>query len=251
MSRAAAGPSVSYERIAHCYEQVRGGDERARSLGQAVAEWLPAAALVADVGVGTGIVAGVLRGLGFAVAGFDLSPGMLAQAAERFPGAVARADAVALPLRDASVDAVVFVWVLHHVSDPGAAFGEAGRVLRRGGRIVAVSGAPEPRSDEMSALFQGLDTLRPERSLPVKLTEAASDAGLHVVGEAWATMEFDVSPVALAQQIEDRLYAPLWDLDDARWSSVVQPILDGLRSLDEPDEPRHRVARHPLYAFAP
>ena len=44
----------------------------------------------------------------------------------------------ALPLADASLDAVTCVLVLHHVPAPGDALAEAHRVLRPGGRLLVV-----------------------------------------------------------------------------------------------------------------
>jgi SAM-dependent methyltransferase len=46
-------------------------------------------------------------------------------------------DAMALPLEDSTVDAVLLAQVLEHVADPAALLGEAARVLRAGGTVVA------------------------------------------------------------------------------------------------------------------
>jgi SAM-dependent methyltransferase len=48
------------------------------------------------------------------------------------------ADASRLPLRDASVDGIAALDLVHHLARPGAFFGEAARVLRPGGRLAAV-----------------------------------------------------------------------------------------------------------------
>lgn len=48
------------------------------------------------------------------------------------------ADAGRLPLRSASVEAVVGLDVIHHLGDPGRFLGEAARVLKAGGRLAAV-----------------------------------------------------------------------------------------------------------------
>lgn len=48
------------------------------------------------------------------------------------------ADAGRLPARDASVDAVLGLDVLHHLPDPAAFFRDSARVLRPGGRIALV-----------------------------------------------------------------------------------------------------------------
>lgn len=70
---------------------------------------------------------------------------------------VLRAPAERLPLPDASVDAVVTTLVLCTVDDPGAALAEAIRVLRPGGRLLAIEHVRSP--DPAQARFQ--DLVRP------------------------------------------------------------------------------------------
>ena len=62
-------------------------------------------------------------------------------------------------------------------------------------------------------------------------------------------LEFEQSPNEQAQLIVDRQYAPLWELDDARWRTVVQPVIDRLRMLPHPDVARARVLRQPYRVF--
>lgn len=45
------------------------------------------------------------------------------------------ADAQVLPLKDRSCDLVIFLGILHHLSDQYASLSEAGRILKSGGRI--------------------------------------------------------------------------------------------------------------------
>lgn len=94
-------------------------------------------ATVVDVGAGTGAVVPALRAAsphGHVVA-LDPSAQMLRVAQERTDAFVAMADALALPVRGDSADAVLFAFVLFHTEDPAAALGEAARVLRPGGTV--------------------------------------------------------------------------------------------------------------------
>jgi len=86
-----------------------------------------------DVGGGTGNYAAALRSEGWQPVVCDRSPDMLARAAAKGLETV-EADAVALPLEDASFDAVICVSMLHHVDDRPRALAEQRRVLRPGGR---------------------------------------------------------------------------------------------------------------------
>jgi ubiquinone/menaquinone biosynthesis C-methylase UbiE len=72
----------------------------------------------------------------------DLSPSMLERARARAEKRgldnvdFVRAPATDIPLPDASADLFVLFWGLHCFDDPGAAIGEAARIVAPGGRLV-------------------------------------------------------------------------------------------------------------------
>jgi ubiquinone/menaquinone biosynthesis C-methylase UbiE len=103
---------------------------------------LPAGARVLEVGCGTGGLWAANAGRvppGWRLLLSDLSPGMLRVALERVgvPGMVA--DAAALPLPDACLDAVIANHMLYHVRDRARALAGIRRVLRPGGRLYATT----------------------------------------------------------------------------------------------------------------
>jgi SAM-dependent methyltransferase len=109
--------------------------------------WLapPGAARVADVGAGTGKLTGPLLGLGLQVVAVEPDPAMLAVLRREHPAAVPYlAGADALPIPDASVDAVLagqaWHWFPHE-----RAIAEVRRVLRPGGWLGLVWNGPDPR----------------------------------------------------------------------------------------------------------
>jgi arsenite methyltransferase len=109
-------------------------------------EWLsiPQDGIVLDVGCGPGdVTASLARAIGRSglALGLDPSEAMLARAVRAHAGlqiGFLRADAQRLPLRDATVDAVVSIAVLQHIPDPAAALAEMTRVLRPGGRLAVM-----------------------------------------------------------------------------------------------------------------
>ncbi|MCJ2554861.1 MAG: class I SAM-dependent methyltransferase [Candidatus Thermoplasmatota archaeon] len=88
-----------------------------------------------DVACGPGYAAREARGLGADPMGVDFSAEMVRLARERNPEIEFRqGDAQALEMDDSSFDAVVMNFGVLHLPDPEAAFSEAHRVLRSGGR---------------------------------------------------------------------------------------------------------------------
>ena len=94
-----------------------------------------------DIGCGTGVQSASLRALGWQVTGVDISEDMLRRARERDLEVIA-AEATALPIEDASYDAVVSLWTHTDFDDFEAAVAEAARVLRPGGPLVYAGAHP-------------------------------------------------------------------------------------------------------------
>lgn len=93
---------------------------------------------IADIGCGPGAFAAALVARGAQVTAIDSARAMLDAVAARGLGCeLVEADALALPLADASHDAACLVQVLEYVDDPVAALREAARVVRPGGLVLA------------------------------------------------------------------------------------------------------------------
>ena len=104
--------------------------------------------LVLDVACGTGDFCRELEKAGHRVVGVDFSMGMLQVARTRAP--LLQADALQLPLRDASVDAVTCGFALRNVTDVGDLFDELARVVQPAGRIALLE-VSQPRSRVLRA----------------------------------------------------------------------------------------------------
>ena len=93
---------------------------------------------VVDLGAGTGILTRTLLELGHEVVPVEPDPAMRERLAAASPGLIPLAgSAEAIPLPDASVDAVV-AGQAYHWFDPEPAHAEAARVVRPGGRFAAI-----------------------------------------------------------------------------------------------------------------
>jgi ubiquinone/menaquinone biosynthesis C-methylase UbiE len=98
-----------------------------------------------DVGAGTGFLSFILDDMGIDVTGLDLSRGMITRAREvsrrdRTDLEQCQGDAESLPFRSSSFDMVASRHLLWTLPDPGIALAEWMRVLRPGGRILAIDG---------------------------------------------------------------------------------------------------------------
>ena len=118
------------------YKEVTGPDAR-ELLFSAVAEVSPGRVL--EVGCGEGELAErLMKDLGTGVVALDQSPRMVELTRAR--GVDARVgDVQELPFPDESFDAAVAAWMLYHVPALDLALDELARILKPGGRLVAVT----------------------------------------------------------------------------------------------------------------
>jgi SAM-dependent methyltransferase len=198
-----------------------------------------------DVGCGSGLALQLAAERGAEVAGIDVSPGLLAIARERLPGADLReGDMESLPWEDDRFDAVTGVNAFQFAGDPRAALREAARVLRPGGRVVASLFAAPERSQGTVAHHAMQALIPPEQagdhapyalSAPGNLEAAMEAAGLTVVadGEVGCSWRY--------ASMDDAVHALLCSAGGARAveaagePTVRSALGDALAPFERPD----------------
>jgi ubiquinone/menaquinone biosynthesis C-methylase UbiE len=239
--------SVSFDPIAARYDATRGGEARGRVIADILRPWLPADGPIVEIGVGTAVVASAADGA--PVIGLDLSPAMLDIAAQRFGGPLVQADAGAIPLRSGTVAAVSAVWVLHLVGDRSAVVAECHRILRPGGRLLAVVADESRRVTEPAVL----DLERRFRRRGDDLGELEPRAAAAGFGAAQVqpitAFGRSMTPGELADQIEQRTWSWLWEVPAEAWATEVVPVIEALRRDPDPDRPRPHQIAHQLVVW--
>lgn len=117
------------------YADARGVDPKAAAI-ELLLERAPDRVL--EVGCGRGDVAERIAAHGVELTALDSSERMVELTRARGVDAVV-GDAAALPFGDGEFDAVLAAWMLYHLPDLDAGLAELRRVLRPGGRLVAVT----------------------------------------------------------------------------------------------------------------
>ncbi|HEX6843783.1 MAG TPA: class I SAM-dependent methyltransferase [Actinomycetota bacterium] len=161
-----AGGSVSFDRAAAYYDATRGRTpEGVEAETLTLVEALRGHGPVLEIGVGTGQIAIPVARAGVPVIGLDVSAAMLGvlvdKAGGRPPFPLLRGDATALPVRDLSMGAAMFRWVLHLIPSWPDAVAELVRVVRPGGVVLALLGGasegPRGEIQERFAVATGVD----------------------------------------------------------------------------------------------
>ena len=236
---AAAGDSVSFDRAATYYDATRGLPPE---VGDRVAARIEAAARPGarflEIGVGTGRIAFPLQRRGCWVAGVDLSAAMMAAYRDKAAAAglpaprLLRGDATRLPLRDAGVDVVIEVHVLHLVAGWRQAITEIRRVLAPGGTVVLGWGpGPLPRANSpRDALQRRMRELTAAAaSIPEwvglgdprqKLAALADLGGVEerLGGETWLTEE---TWAAALDEVDGRIFSYAWRVPEDLWRAAA------------------------------
>ena len=111
--------------------------EKARVMHSVIGSELDSAALIADVGSGSGLLKRELEKITQRVIfGFELDAEALV---ERTRTCIA--DGTRLPLPDSSFDLLILNHVYEHVRDPRKLFGEAARIVKLGGIVYVTAGS--------------------------------------------------------------------------------------------------------------
>ena len=112
---------------------------------------LPSTWVIGDLGCGTGALLPRLAPIVSLVIGVDASEEMLASAGDRVRSLenveLRHGSLEKLPLDADSLDAAVFMLVLHHLPHPAAALAEAARALKPCGRVLIVDMTPHEREE--------------------------------------------------------------------------------------------------------
>ncbi|HJV03875.1 MAG TPA: hypothetical protein VJ868_01305, partial [Actinomycetota bacterium] len=105
--------------------------------------------------------------------------------------------------------------------------------------VVPAYRQDEDTGDRIGRVFQEMwDQLDPEgirRDDEPRLRSLAPAAGLRVE-HAFRAPDLlrRESPATLIRNIEERVFSILWDVDDVRWRRHVEPVLEELRSMPDP-----------------
>jgi SAM-dependent methyltransferase len=164
---------------------------------------------VLDLGTGTGTAAGLAAGEGRHVTGLDAAPGMLEIARRTYPDLdFIEADFGAMPLPDATFDALLAVHALLFADDTVAALAEWRRVTRPGGRISL--SVPGPQEASPSSV---LGSVYERFGIGFGNYPGASDVAGWATDAGWSDVVADA---------DETVAIPLADDDEFRtWTSVA------------------------------
>jgi ubiquinone/menaquinone biosynthesis C-methylase UbiE len=190
----------------------------------------PDVTTVLDLACGSGPMSRELAQPGRTVVGLDLSEHELALAAERGPGPWVRADALALPFADGSVQAVTSSMGLVVVQPLTELLSEIARVLKPGGVLAAIAPALRPLGPrDVRVLTRITARLRtkPQFPGPVELagfTKTLEQHGLRRVEDQRERYRFVVRDRSDAELMMSSLYLPL--TRSSRVESAIEHLED-------------------------
>lgn len=158
-------PQTYFTNVASQWDEIRTGYFTEHMRDAAIAKALiPADAIVADIGTGTGFVAAGLAPHAAKVHGFDANEEMLEVAKKNLASfsnvelRVAKGDQIPLPAN--SLDGVFANMYLHHAPEPDKAIKEMARVLKPGG-VVCITDLDthnhEWQREQMADLWLGFE----------------------------------------------------------------------------------------------
>ena len=180
----------------------------ARAVGAAPGE------RVLDLAAGTGTSSRAFTGAGARCVACDFSLGMLRAGARkpRIRVSFVAGDALAIPFRDQSFDAVTISFGLRNLADPDAGLAEMLRVTRPGGRLVICEFSHLP--------WRSLDTVY-SRYLAAALPFVARQVSGN--GEAYSYLAESIADWPAQQELARRIAAAGWRA--VRWLNLTMGVV--------------------------
>lgn len=207
-----------------------------------------------EIGVGTGRIALPLALAGVAMAGVDISPGMVGLLVEksggRAPFPLALADATGLPFRAGTFGAAIASHVLHLIPPWREAIAELGRVVRPGGLVlVSLTGGPSASLlPEVRARFTAEAGLEPHH---IGLAGAKElDEAFAAIGATGRVLPGVIERrVVRLEELIGRLergeFSFAWRIDPSTRQAAADRVRawarDEYGSLEEPREAEHTL----------
>lgn len=238
---------TSFDRVAHCYDDTRGlpGDIALRiSRGLArIVRQVSKRPRVLEVGVGTGRIAVPLTAAGARILGTDIAPKMIARLREKSRDIdVVMAEASRPPLRDVSVDAAVFVHILHLVPDAEATVRATLPLVRRGGVMIMAGDDRLPgRAYEGHRIVER--ALREMTGTDIRLLTDHHDRAVEAFGRLLAEAGAFQEHVALAEwtdlergsrfleRLERRDFSASWRIPEAVMPGLIERVAPQITTL--------------------
>lgn len=187
---------------------------------------------VLDVGCGPGTILGQLvRAYGVDGVGIDASPHMI-EAARRETSEIEQfhvARAEQLPFEDASFDAALARWVVHHLDRPRA-LAEILRVLRPGGRLVVTTTDPDAVDTHwMVPFFPSLVAIERGRFPSGEaLSRELEAAGFHSIRVIPFILDRRLSRDEALEKLRGRAYSTFALMTDAEYEAGIAAAEAGL-----------------------
>jgi ubiquinone/menaquinone biosynthesis C-methylase UbiE len=236
----------SFDRVAHLYDETRGIPAEVEA---AIADGLVAALRqvsptphLLEVGIGTGRIAVPLAARGVRVTGIDISTKMLAiLRGKRRDIDVMIAEASQPPVRDGSVDAALFVHILHLVPDMEATVRATAALVRRGGLILEAGDDREEglrsQADELvrqtTLELSGVDISgwKPYEQGFALFLAAMKDAGAGVEERTLARWKGETTGRRMLERLKRRDYSSAWKIPDGVMADLLERVTPKITEL--------------------
>lgn len=213
-----------FNSIGSTYNKTRAADERIVAALVSLLN-LPADAVIADIGAGSGNYTQALAARGYRVKAVEPAEVMRRQALpspriEWFPGVAEQ-----LPLPDDSVDGAISTMAIHHFTDPGKAFAEMARVAPDGPIVLFTF---DPRLDGKTWLTDYFPTIWSDSFRAFQPVHDLAELFEKATGRP-----VDVVPFQLPHDLTDNFTAAGWRTPERYLDAAYRENMSPFRMVED------------------